>query len=174
MRYLPLEAPDDPRAWTEEQSFFLGPTFLVAPVVEPGATTRTVYLPPGEWVDYWRGTIFTGGQEVTVPAPLNGSGPPVFARAGALIPLAPDYDTLIPVDSPAIRTWTGDLVIRVMPSGPAGSRESLFTLYDGTRLLWIGTQLLVENNPKPRSIELRTPDGRVVIQQVDGPSAAIG
>jgi alpha-glucosidase (family GH31 glycosyl hydrolase) len=173
MRYLPLEAPDDPRAWSEEQSFFLGPTFLVAPVVEPGATTRTVYLPPGEWVDYWRGTVFTGAQEVTVPAPLDGNGPPVFARAGALIPLAPEYDTLVATDSPTIRTWKGDLVVRVMPSGPAGPRESSFTLYDGTRLLWNGSQLLVESNPTSRSIELRTSDGRVVVQQVDGPSAVI-
>jgi len=60
MRYLPMEVPDDPRAWQEEQSYFLGPSFLVAPVVEPGATTRTAYLPPGEWVDYWRGTLYTG------------------------------------------------------------------------------------------------------------------
>ena len=60
MRYLPIEVPDDPRAWQEEQSFFLGPHFLVAPVVEAGATTRKVYLPPGEWVDYWRGTLYRG------------------------------------------------------------------------------------------------------------------
>ena len=34
MRFLPMEAPDDPRAWQEEQSYFLGPHFLVAPVVD--------------------------------------------------------------------------------------------------------------------------------------------
>jgi alpha-glucosidase (family GH31 glycosyl hydrolase) len=95
MRYLPMEVPDDPRAWQEEQSYFLGPHFLVAPVVEAGATTRTVYLPAGDWVDYWRGTLYAGGQEVTVPAPLEGSGPPVFARAGALIPLAAEHDSLV-------------------------------------------------------------------------------
>ncbi len=173
MRYLPLEVPDDPRAWAEEQSFFLGPTFLVAPVTEAGASSRTVYLPPGEWVDYWRGAIFTGGHEVTVPAPLDGSGPPVFARAGSLIPLAPEYDTLISTDLPTIRTWTGDLVIRLMPSGPAGSPESSFTLYDGTQLRWTGTSLIVESNPTPRSVELRTPDGRVLVQHVTGPSAVI-
>ena len=82
----------------QEQSFFLGPTFLVAPVVEAGATTRTVYLPPGDWVDYWRGTLYTAAQEVTVPAPLDGDGPPVFVRAGAIVPLAPEYDSLVPVD----------------------------------------------------------------------------
>jgi alpha-glucosidase (family GH31 glycosyl hydrolase) len=173
MRYLPMEAPDDARAWQEEQSFFLGPNFLVAPVVEAGATTRTVYLPPGEWVDYWRGTLYAGGREVTVPAPLEGSGPPVFARAGSIIPLAPEYDTLVPSATSDIRTWTGDLIVRVMPSGPAGVRESTFTLYDGTRLQWTGTQLIVDANPKPRTIELRMPDGSVVVRQVDGQSAVI-
>lgn len=175
MRYLPLEVPDDPLAWQQEQSYFLGPTFLVAPVVEAGATSRTVYLPPGEWVDYWRGTMYSGGQEVTVPAPLDGNGPPVFARAGALIPLAPAYDSLVPADpASGVTTWNGDLIVRVMPSGPASaSRESTFTLYDGTELHWTGTALQVDANAIPRSIELRTPDGRVVVQQVTGASATI-
>ncbi|MBV9543777.1 MAG: hypothetical protein JOY61_05320, partial [Chloroflexi bacterium] len=50
LRHMALEAPDDPRAWSEDRSYFLGPTFLVAPVLEAGATERTVYLPQGEWV----------------------------------------------------------------------------------------------------------------------------
>jgi alpha-glucosidase (family GH31 glycosyl hydrolase) len=176
MRYLPMEIPDDPLAWdaAQEQSFFLGPTFLVAPVVEPGATTRTVYLPHGEWIDYWRGTIYSGGREVTVPAPLDGSGPPVFARAGAIVPLAAQYDTLVPADpSSGLTTWSGDLIVRVMPNGPAGSRESSFTLYDGTQLHWTGSALEVTSNRAPRSIELRTPDGRVVVQQIAGRSAVL-
>jgi alpha-D-xyloside xylohydrolase len=172
MRYLALEFPDDPRSWQEEQTYFLGPNFLVAPVTDPGATTRTVYLPPGEWVDYWRGTIYTGSREVTVPAPLEGNAP-VFARAGAIIPLAPEYDSLVPASSADVHTWTGDLIVRVVPSGPAGSHDSTFTLYDGTHLHWTGTALIVESNPKPRSIELRTPDGSVVVRQIDGPQAII-
>jgi hypothetical protein len=125
-------------------------------------------------VDYWRGSIYNGGQEVTVPAPLDGSGPPVFARAGAIIPLAAAYDTLVAVDpSSGLKTWTGDLVVRVMPTGPNGSSESTFTLYDGTRLDWDGAALRVTNNGTPRSIELRTPDGRAVVQQVTGPAATL-
>src|SRR6266851_5292130 len=173
MRYLAMEVPDDPRAWQEDQSYFLGPSFLVAPVVEPGATTRKVYLPPGEWVDYWRGTLYSGGQEVTVPAPLDGSGPPVFARAGAIIPLAPAYDSLVPAATPDIRTWTGDLVIRVMPSGPVGQRESAFQLYDGTQLHWTGSALEITGNAISRNVELRTPDGRQIIQQVTGATATL-
>jgi len=174
MRFMPMEVPDDPRAWQEEQSFFLGPTFLVAPVVEAGATTRTVYLPAGDWIDYWRGTAYAGGKEVTVPAPMDGSGPPVFVRAGAIIPLAPLYDSLVPADpASGVTTWSGDLVVRVMPSGPAGASESTFTLYDGTHLRWTGTALEVSGNPTSRSIELRGPDGGVTVQQVTTATATI-
>jgi alpha-glucosidase len=175
LRHMALEAPDDPRAWSEDQSFFLGPTFLVAPVVEAGASQRTLYLPPGEWVDYWRGTVYEGGREVTVPAPLDSrSGPPVFARAGAIVPLAPEYDTLVPAAAPDVRVYTGDLVVRVMPNGRSGPREASFTLYDGTQLHWNGQRLDISDNPRPRGVELRTPDGTHVQQQVDGPTATLG
>src|SRR5439155_620775 len=121
----------------------------------------------------WRGTLYAGGQEVTVPAPLDASAP-VFARAGAIIPLAPEYDSLIPTANPEVRTWSGDLIVRVMRSGTASARESSFTLYDGTRLHWNGTALMVDANPRPRSIELRAPDGSVVVRQLDGAQATIG
>jgi len=174
VRYMPLEVPDDPRACQQEQSYFLGPTLLVAPVMEPGATTRTVYLPAGKWVDYWRGTVYTGGQEVTVAAPLEQAGPPVFARAGALIPLAADYDSLVPATDASVGTWSGDLLIRIMPGAPAGAADAAFTLYDGTSLRWTGTALEVAANPTPRRIEVRTPDGRAFSQYVGGAAAVIG
>jgi hypothetical protein len=72
-----------------------------------------------------------------------------------------------------VRTWTGDLIVRVMVSGSSGAHESSFTLYDGTRLQWTGSALNVEHNPRPRSIELHAPDGSVVVRQVDGPDAVI-
>ncbi len=42
-----------------------GPSYLVAPVVEEGAEGRDVYLPAGQWRDFWDGPdapILTGGQ----------------------------------------------------------------------------------------------------------------
>jgi len=170
MRFAALEAPDDPRAWQAEQSFFLGPSFLVAPVVEAGAASRKVYLPQGEWVDYWRGTVYPGGQEITVPAPLDGYAP-VFARAGALIPLAPDYDSLVPTSSPDVRVYNGDLIVRVMPSSALA--VSSFTLADGTRLTWNGVVLQVDSNAQPRTVELRLPDGRNVQQRLEVGSSTV-
>jgi sulfoquinovosidase len=164
IRYLPLEVPNDPRAWGAEHSYFLGPDLLVAPVLEPGARQQRVYLPSGTaWVDFWTGRPYPGGQEVTVPAPLDGGHAPVFARAGAVLPLASDYDTLATAGAAGVRAYTGDLEVRLMPGGPGSA-----TLADGTRLAWDGADTLrVEASPA-RTIRARWPDGRSASARVSG------
>lgn len=68
-----------------DYQYFFGRDLLVCPIVEPGATTAEVYLPPGAWVDFWGKAAYMGGQTVTVDAPLDRI--PVFVRAGAVIPV---------------------------------------------------------------------------------------
>ena len=45
MRALPLDFPNDPKVADLRDEYMFGPAFLVAPVTEQGATSRTVYLP---------------------------------------------------------------------------------------------------------------------------------
>lgn len=72
----------DPRAWQVTDQYLLGPDLLVAPVVQPGATTRTVHLPSGAtWTDLRTGEQHDGGTDVEVDAPLHVL--PVFGRDGA-------------------------------------------------------------------------------------------
>lgn len=80
--------PDDPRAAECDDAFLLGPDVLVAPVLEEGATTRTVYFPAhaGGWIDFHDGTVYAGGQVHTVPGPMGRL--PLFVRGGAVLPLA--------------------------------------------------------------------------------------
>jgi alpha-D-xyloside xylohydrolase len=96
IRALPLAYPmdtDAPAAADDE--YLLGPDLLVAPVVTEGVTSRQVHLPPGTWFGWWDGSQQTGGSTITVQAPLG--QPPLFVRAGALLPLLPDgIDTLVP------------------------------------------------------------------------------
>ncbi|MEV5988269.1 glycoside hydrolase family 31 protein [Streptomyces sp. NPDC052051] len=66
-------------------AFLLGDNLLVAPVLEPGATRRTVPLPRGRWYDTVTEEAFQGPGRVVVDAPL--SRIPVLARAGAVLPL---------------------------------------------------------------------------------------
>ena len=42
-----------------KDEYLFGPDFLVAPVIDEG-TQRAVYLPAGEWVDYWTGAEIAG------------------------------------------------------------------------------------------------------------------
>ena len=63
MRHLALAYPGDAAAAARDDEFLFGPDLLAAPVIEPGATERTLYLPRGRWVDLWRGALRpTGGR----------------------------------------------------------------------------------------------------------------
>ena len=90
MRPLFFADPDAPEAWRRENySYLLGSELLVAPVVEPGAAERRLWLPRGSWVHLWTGEAFDGGA-VTVPAPLG--QPPVFYKGRG--PWAPFFEEL--------------------------------------------------------------------------------
>lgn len=90
MRPLFLAAPEEDRAYDHRlYSYLLGSELLVAPVVEPGADTRKVWLPEGQWIHLWSGALYPGGEH-QVPAPLG--QPPVFRRADS--PWAPLFDKL--------------------------------------------------------------------------------
>ncbi|HEV2499224.1 MAG TPA: glycoside hydrolase family 31 protein [Terriglobia bacterium] len=84
MRALLLDYPDDPTAIGQEEEFLFGDDLLVAPVVKDGEWKWDVYLPRGEWYDFWSGRRYEGPQTVTVDAPL--SSIPIFVRGGAMIP----------------------------------------------------------------------------------------
>jgi alpha-D-xyloside xylohydrolase len=66
-----------------------GRAFHVAPVMEPGVTTWSVYLPQsaGGWYDFWTGDHREGGRRHDVPAPLDRL--PLHVRAGTILPLGP-------------------------------------------------------------------------------------
>src|ERR1700693_3205636 len=94
MRTLVLAYQNDEQARVAKDEYLFGPDLLVAPVVDEN-TRRPVYLPAGEWVDYWTGVQTTGGRVVVVDAPVDVI--PVFVRAGAVLPMIPDdVMTLVP------------------------------------------------------------------------------
>lgn len=86
MRGLFHDFPEDAAAWDVSDEFLYGPSLLVAPVLEAGARTRSVYLPAGAaWTSLATGERFDGGVWVEVDAPLDVI--PVFARDQALAEL---------------------------------------------------------------------------------------
>jgi alpha-glucosidase (family GH31 glycosyl hydrolase) len=87
MRALWLHYPDDPKAVSCADQYLWGRDLLVAPVVEPGATSRRVYLPSGIWHDFWTGEQIEGGREITRAVDLETI--PLYVRAGTILPLGP-------------------------------------------------------------------------------------
>ncbi len=87
MRALWLHYPDDPQAVARGDEYLWGRDILVAPVVEPSAMSRQLYLPKGEWYDYWTGEHLEGGREITRPVDLETT--PLYVRAGTILTLGP-------------------------------------------------------------------------------------
>ena len=87
IRGLFHDFPADPRCWDVADQYLFGPDVLVAPVLEPGATSREVYLPDGaSWTYIASGQVHQGGRTVVVDAPLTVV--PVFTRVGHCAELA--------------------------------------------------------------------------------------
>jgi len=79
MRALPLVYANDADCRAFPYQYLFGRDLLVVPVTEPGAETWRVYLPVGEWTDYWTGDRIEGGQVITRGVALDVI--PVYARA---------------------------------------------------------------------------------------------
>lgn len=70
---------------TNQDQFLFTEDLLVAPVLSSGATTRSVTLPAGTWVDLRTGTNYAGGNTYTMAAPRQYI--PVLIRSGAVMPV---------------------------------------------------------------------------------------
>src|SRR5204862_7186926 len=87
IRALWLHYPDDAGAVARGDEYLFGRDILVAPVVEKGATSRSLYLPRGTWYDFWTREKMEGGREITRNVDLETI--PLYVRAGAVIPMGP-------------------------------------------------------------------------------------
>jgi alpha-glucosidase len=87
IRALWLHYPDDPLAVARGDEYLFGRDLLVAPVVEKGATSRSLYLPRGTWFDFWTHEKQEGGRELVRKVDLGRL--PLYVRAGAVLPTGP-------------------------------------------------------------------------------------
>ena len=60
MRALMIDFPEDERVDGMYDQYMFGESLLVAPIIEEGAVTRSVYLPEGEWTNLWTDEILQG------------------------------------------------------------------------------------------------------------------
>ena len=125
--------------------FLWGRDLLVAPVFTKGATSREVYLPKGDWYDWWTNEKATGG--VTVTRPVDLGTMPLYVRAGAIVPFDPVRQyTAQPVTEPTtLKVYTG--------------ADGQFTLYadDGITQEYVagrGTWIRMAWNDRARQLSL--------------------
>jgi alpha-glucosidase len=143
MRPLVWHYPQDSNTFNLNDQFMLGPDLLAAPILAPGQTARSVYLPKGTWYRWRPGTnsseveSFEGPAHVTADAPLDEL--PLFVRGGAILPMWPVAQHTGAIDRANLRLhiWPGkgqldyyedDGKTRACERGPEGSRLTLFQL----------------------------------------------
>ncbi len=85
--------PHEEEAYAVPNQFRFGTELVVAPVATPAdpVTTQgsvTVWLPPGRWVDLFTEVVYDGARTVVMSRPITSI--PVLAKAGAIVPMAPD------------------------------------------------------------------------------------
>ncbi len=85
--------PERKEAYECRNGFMFGSELLVCPVTSKrdkntSVATTSVYLPQGRWTNIFNGKIYDGGKVVRVSSELEEM--PVFAKAGAVIPMSLD------------------------------------------------------------------------------------
>ncbi|MHA1491692.1 MAG: TIM-barrel domain-containing protein [Promethearchaeota archaeon] len=89
---LPMLAPlileffDDPNVFNIEDQFIFGRNMLIAPILTR-EDERLLYLPKGEWYDYWTFEKHDGSIWIKYETPINKI--PIFLRDGFILPLGP-------------------------------------------------------------------------------------
>jgi alpha-glucosidase len=167
-----LDHEHDEKTFDECDEFLLGRDVLVAGVVEPGQRERALWLPANEhgWYDYYTGEWFSGGQIITLPAPLERL--PLLVRAGAALPHSERISYVSPQDD-TVRE------LKIYPLQGAGvSHGSLFEDdgeswgYKEGNALWLSWEITCSANeidvafsrkgdyqPAWREIKLSLPEG---------------
>ena len=115
LRPLLYHFPDDPITYPLHDQVLFGSHIMGAPIYHQGREHRHVYLPEGEWYDWWTDEKLTGSTHLLAYAPLERM--PLYLRAGAIIPTGPDLQY---ADEYSLDTLTLDLY----------PGNGTFTLYD--------------------------------------------
>lgn len=78
---------DDIQTHYRNDEFIFGNQIMVCPILEPNALGRRLYIPRGQWYNYWNNTAMTGGKELWIDTDFDQI--PLFVKAGAIIPKYP-------------------------------------------------------------------------------------
>ena len=172
IRAMWLHYPNDEQCKKIGDQFLWGRDLLVAPVYLKGAVSRTVYLPEGDWYDWWTNAKEAGGKTVTRNVDL--ATMPVYVRAGAIIPFDPVRQyTGQPVDEPTtLKVFSGADGQFVLYEDDGTSQDYLKGKASWTKFTWNEQQKQLTISPDapeglkseaiPRSFKIRLIPGNEV------------
>ncbi|MFN2364216.1 MAG: TIM-barrel domain-containing protein [Halarsenatibacteraceae bacterium] len=72
---------DDEKTYNLSDQVLVGDNIMLAPVMRPDTRERLVYLPAGNWYDFWTGELYEGGKSHLYQAELDRL--PLFIQAGS-------------------------------------------------------------------------------------------
>jgi alpha-glucosidase (family GH31 glycosyl hydrolase) len=92
LRPMYYDWPEAPEAYLFKDEYMFGDNMLVAPVTAPldasnDLATKSVWLPPGTWIEWFTGAVLKGPAKVERSFGLDET--PVYVKAGAIIPMQP-------------------------------------------------------------------------------------
>jgi alpha-glucosidase len=152
MRALLFDYPDDAKAVGTEDEFLVGDDLLAAPVLKDGEISRNVYLPKGEWFDFWSTRRYNGPTQIEVDAPLDRI--PLFVRGGAVIPTQQvvEYTDQAPINP---------LTLEVYPQGDSSREyyEDDGLTYDYRRGIYMDQTFTVKADGDSISVETSARNG---------------
>jgi alpha-glucosidase/alpha-D-xyloside xylohydrolase len=149
MRAMWLHYPDDPQARGLGNQFMWGRDLLIAPIYTKGATTRDVYLPKGDWYDWWTSKRIAGGRTITRPIDLETM--PIYVRAGSIIPVDPlrQYATQPIADPTSLRIYRGASGEFMLYEDDGVSQEYLNGRGSWIRIQWNDQERRIIVEPAP-------------------------
>ena len=121
MKVMGLVYPHDTRCRQYASQYFFGEDLLVAPVTSEGVEDLPVYLPEGNWRDFWTGELLQGPVEFVVNVPVERI--PVYQKQGSILPLNLNHtgELCSPVGSAC--DHVDDLTLVVFPGDDLLSKE---------------------------------------------------
>ena len=78
--------------------FLFGNQMLICPILEPNAQGRRMYLPKGNWINYWTNEVLEGSREFWVATDYDQI--PIFIKEGAIIPKYPIQQHVGQIENP--------------------------------------------------------------------------
>ena len=90
VRPLYWQFPNDPGSATLDSEWMFGDALLAAPIVTQGATTKSIYLPPGQWLSYATGQRYDGEHNIEIPVDAKTwQDIPLFVCSGSILATQP-------------------------------------------------------------------------------------